>query len=228
MAETHGKLGAVYTPAALIRAKTISFATSDDSINDSASGLVAAGFTKSMKIVVSGSANNNGSMTLAGSGIAAGKMVVTSNRTDENAGNLITIVSAAPGTLSAGFFNWNISWVADVAEATDFSDVGNRTFIPGLVSWTATAERNHHDDWNPDTNAGTTSQADWINKIKMMRFFVTYVAVPAGGTPAYYYEGLAIPTAANTTTPNDDIIKQSLTFQGIGALTLVTRTTAWD
>jgi predicted secreted protein len=217
MAEIHGSLGGVYSPKAFIRSRTISFDTADNSINDSASGLVTAGFDYNMKIVVAGSASNDGSWTLAPTGIAAGKMVVTTDNTTESAGAHVMIATAAPGTLQVGFFNWTLNNSSDMHEVTDFSDGGWKTFIAGLKQWTGSADRNFHDD----------SFIEWNGTIRLIRFYLKYVAIPTALNPSIYFQGAAI-TNTTGTDAGDEVVKQALTFQGVGALTPVTRTTAWD
>lgn len=76
-----------------ITANTISFAdTNPDTILDSADGFVAAGF-EAGAIVVSGSANNNGNLTVESEGVAAGTITLTSSNTltVEAAGNTVII-----------------------------------------------------------------------------------------------------------------------------------------
>jgi len=221
LAEIHGKNGGIYLPNGFIRAATISFNTSDNAINDAGNGLLTAGFTNGKTIAVSGTVSNNGVWTLAPTGITAGKMVVTTDNTTELEGQIVTIVTTS-GTIAGGFFDWNLTLTAEAFDVTDFSNAGVKAFIVGQTGWTGSGNRNWVDDTSNPDNQG------WLNAYRWVRFFVKYVAIPSSGTPAYYYEGLAICNSINSTTPNGDVVKQALTFQGVGALTPVTRTTAWD
>lgn len=79
---------------ATITAITIAFVDSDpDTITDSDSGFVAAGFKVGMAIVVSGSTSNDGTYTLAG--VAAGTLTLDAgdSLTGEIAGDSVTITS---------------------------------------------------------------------------------------------------------------------------------------
>jgi hypothetical protein len=221
-AELHGKIGGVYNSSAIIRAATISFAISPSRILDSGNGLVTAGFLENQKITVVDSTLNNANFTIASGGVAAGALTLTSAPTAESAGALITIYLQPAGTAVAGFHSWEITPEADVVESTDFVDAGVKTFVLGGKGWAATAERlwqGDNDIWGGDA-VGTPR---WV------RFFLKYVASPANtdGNRAYYYEGLSYVKTTVVKTDCKDIIRQTFSFQGVGALALITRITAW-
>jgi len=75
---------------ALLTGVTISFsATTGNHILDSGSGFVTAGFEVGDKVIVSGSANNDGVYTVTA--VAAGDLTVTETVTTETAGASITV-----------------------------------------------------------------------------------------------------------------------------------------
>lgn len=222
MAELHGKTGGIYNSAALIRGVTLSFDNVTVQIRDSGNGFVTAGFVAGQKITVIGSVNNNNTFTIAAGGVAAGVLTLTGTPpvTTEAAGALVTVYLQPAGTAVAGFHSWEITKEADVAEATDFTDTGIKTYILGGSGWTGTAERNWHDD-NDVWGGGAVGTPRWV------RFFIKYVSSPAVGDPAYYYEGLSHVKVVNHKMSAADIIRQTFQFEGCGSLALVTRTTAW-
>ncbi len=222
MAEIHGKTGGIYNSTALIRGVTISFDNVTSQIRDSANGLVAAGFVAGQKITVIGSADNNTNFTIAGGGVAVGALTLTGTPpvNTEAAGALVTVYLQPSGTAVAGFHSWELSKDADTVEATDFEDAGVKAHVLGGTGWNATGERNWQDDndvWGGDA----------VGSPRWVRFFLKYVADPSGGDPAYYYEGLSHVKTGTVKTEVNDIVRQTFKFEGCGALTLITRTTAW-
>ncbi len=222
MAAIHGKTGAVYAASALIRGTTIGFTTASK-ITDSGNGFVAAGFTAGMSIVVVGAldANNNGTFPIAAGGVAAGMLTLTSSTiTTAAAGPLITIYQAPAGAAMAGAYNWSADTECEALESTSFSDAGIRAYIAGNKGWTGSATRRWQDD-------GAVWEAKQGGSLEWIRLFEVYAASPSAQTPAIYWEGLAIVTASGITAPRDGLMEQTLNFQGVGALTLVTKTTSW-
>ena len=87
------------TSDARIAASTIAFVEggATDTITDSGSGFSNAGFTAGMKIVVSGSENNNGTYTLAS--VSSGTLTLTATTDDltaESAGEDVIITGSIP------------------------------------------------------------------------------------------------------------------------------------
>lgn len=221
MAELHGKTGAIYAAAGIIRATTISF-TGPATISDSGNGFVTAGFVQAQKIIVTGSDSNDNTYTIATGGVAAGALTTTGtpNTTNESAGDLVTIYQAAAGSAIAGCTDWTVSTDCTVHDVTTFEDLGIREYLAGLQGWTGTAKRfwqQTDDRWGGNA----------LPNFQYVRFFTKYVAIPTGGNPAYYYEGLAIVTSIDMTTPAGEVIGQNITFQGVGSLTLTTATAAY-
>lgn len=219
MAKLHGKTGAVYY-GGWINATTISFAATTK-IYDSAKLFVKSGFYPAQSITVSGSTSNDGTYTIATGGVAPGTLTVTASTIgNESAGDEVTIAANAPGTLGASFMNWEIEDTVDTHDVTDFDSVDVHDFHVGLDKWTGTAER-----WVTDAAATTDA---WVGTNKYMRFFVKYVASPSAGDPAYYHEGVALITNVRTSAPANDMLRQTITFEGRATLSaIVTKTSSW-
>ncbi|GAH32861.1 unnamed protein product, partial [marine sediment metagenome] len=81
-------IGAIRDSFAKVTDKTIAFVSADKEITDSGNGL--AGFLAGDTIKVTGSAENDGVYTVA-TGEVAGKIVVTEDLVDEDAGDSITV-----------------------------------------------------------------------------------------------------------------------------------------
>jgi hypothetical protein len=222
MAEIHGNQGSIFYRSGYIAATTIAFVDSNpDTITDSGNGFVDAGFVAGDTIAVTGSTDNNDEYTIDTGGVAVGTLTLIGgdSLTVEGAGDPV-IIQTVPGTELGGFFNWSLNWTGEVHDTTAFSDGSARTFTSGLTGWTVSAEK-----WWL-TGAGTANQGPAVGDSVVLRLFVIYTATPAV-TTNYYYEGSAIVTAHNPTTPVDGIVKGTLTFQGSDTLTFVTRNTAW-
>lgn len=101
--------------------------------------------------------------------------------------------------LTAGVHSWSLSWDSDVHDVTDFADSTIRTFAGGLTTWTATAE------CRLDA-ANTAAPGDSAT-----------LTLNVDGT--INYAGTAIITSMAVSTPVDDIVTVSYSFQGSGTLT---------
>jgi len=203
MAKLHGKTGAIYRAAGYINGTTLSFEAASK-IHDSADGFVSTGFIAAQKIVVTGSSLNSATYTIAGGGVVASTLTTTSGAIlTEAAGEDVTIVVAAPGTLSAGFASWTADNGIDAEDTTDFADGANgiHGFTTGLKNWTATAER--------FIQSGSDTLDSWVGSHRFIRLFVKYVAIPSAGDPAYYYEGLALVTKITPNVKADAVTKQT-------------------
>ena len=213
MAESAGKLGAIYYRKARIQAITLAFNDNDpsaDTITDSGNAFVSSGFEVGDHITVSGSTSNDGTYLIGA--VAAGTITLDAadTLTDEVAGDNVTIVEAAPGTQIAGFYNWSLHDGVDLVEVTDFGDVGIESNIPTINRWSATAEKY----WQTDSH-----QEAWLATEKTVRFFTLYNASP-DVTTVYYFEGNAFISGIETNTPVGEIIEQTLTFQGSAGATI--------
>lgn len=224
MAEMAGKLGALYYSTATLRDTTISFSGTSDRITDSKSRFVSSGFENGDKIVISGTASNNGTLTITT--VTAGYLQMgVAALIDETAGNEVTIVTAPDDAQLLGFSNWSLDQKVDTEDITTFENGiadGYKRYAAILNDWTGSADR----FW-----LTTAFYDSFLGLQKWVRFFVQWVATPAAtseATKAYYYEGMCKITGVSVNEPVGAVVKSTITFQGDGALTLVTRTTAWD
>lgn len=216
---TTGIIGKVYT-APYIQAKTIAFVDSDpDTITDSGNGFVNALFTVG-DVTVAGSTSNDGDYTVDAGGVAAGALTLvgTDSLTAESAGDLVTIVSKAPGAIRAGFAGATINQGVDLAEITSFDDGEWKTFAAELKSWTAELDK----FWST-----VTGGSELLSVPHLFRFFVKYFAIPSGGDVAVYYEGVGIVNNISNDFTKGRVLKEPLSVTGIGELSLKTKSAAW-
>lgn len=219
MAKQHGKVGAVYwTPT--ITAITIAFVDGGagaDTITDSGSGFVTAGFKAADLITVSGSTSNDGNYTIV-SVVAGTITLATGTLTAEAAGDSVTVFVALPGQIVAGFYGWSFTETAELAEVTDFVDgaSGFKKYIVGLKDWTGEASGYWlTDDWH-----------DWSGDEVTIRFFAVYNADPTA-TTANFYSGRAIVSGVDTDSAVNTAIGERIAFQGSGKASIVGTTIAF-
>lgn len=126
-----------------------------------------------------------------------------------------------PGIEVLGFYNWSLSYSGGALETTNFDNSsGGRAYIPGLTSWTATAEKHFLTTGN--------EVDDWVGQTCEIRLFTKYVAISTASDTSQYWKGDTIVTGLDHTTPVDALVNQSISFQGDRALTLMTQTQAWN
>lgn len=209
MAKQHAKTGALYfTPR--INAITIAFVDGGagaDTITDSDNGFVTALFKAGGLITVSGSTSNDGNYTIVS--VAAGTITLaTGVLTAEGAGDNVTIFTALPGQLVAGFFGWNVPDGVDLVEVTDFVDgaAGFKRYIVGLEDWTGDAAGFWLTD---DFHHGM------IGKEFTVQFFQVYNAAP-NVTTVHFLRGNAFVNGISVDADVNDAIHENLTFQGSG------------
>jgi len=181
-------------------------------------------YTTGMLVILSGCVTavaNNRTFTITG--VSAGELTVSESVAVANPelSTGVTILEAEPGIPVLGFFNWTVSYAGDVLETTDFDDSsGGRSYIPGLTSWTATAEKHFLSD--------VREAEDWIGTTVEIRLFTKYVATPSSTNTSQYWKGDTVVTGFDMTTPVDALINQSISFQGDGALVLKTQYDPWS
>ena len=209
MAKQHAKTGALYfTPT--ITALTIAFVDGGagaDTITDSGTGFVTAGFKAADIITVSGSTSNDGNYTIVT--VAAGTLTLaTGVLTAEIAGDNVTVFAALPGQLVAGFHNWSLADVVDLVDVTDFVDgaTGFRKYIVGLEDWTGDAQG----FWLTDD-----FHHYMIGQELIVQFFQVYNAAP-NVTTVHLLRGKAIVNGIDVDSDVNDAIHENLAFQGTG------------
>jgi len=210
MAATPGYSGAIFYRKAWIQETTLALVDGgggSDTITDSGSGFVTAGFENGDIITVSGATDDsdNGDYTLTG--VAAGTLTMATGQftTGEGAGALITVQEALPGTQVLGFHTWAVDRTVDLPEVTRFEDVGIEKSIPGIKRWTGTANRFFE----------TTQLApeSWLGTEVTIRFFYLYDAAP-NVTTVYFHEGKCLVGGISTDADTQDIVGETITFKG--------------
>ena len=234
-----GKNGAVYyneelTDTALANSITFGAGTTagnDQTITSStaggATGIIdfeTEGYSTGMLITVSGctsgsSTGNNKIFTI--NAISSGALTVNEAVTTGTDTGVVVFTEAEPGIQIMGFYNWTLNQTGDALESTNMDNSsGGRNYIPGLTSWTATADKHFI-----TTDVTVDS---WVGQTVEIRLFTKYVATPSTGSPAQYWNGDTVVTGLDHSTPVDAIVDQSISFQGDRALTLETKTAAWN
>lgn len=192
------------------------------------------GYKANMLIAVSGcsyavgstgtsTTGNNQIITLAtvSSGlmtVSTGDTLITSTSGEAAA---VTFTQQNPGLEQAGFYNWTINYKINLLDKTAFdTSSGGRSYVSGITEWTASADK-----WFFSTGNNASS---WVGETVKVRFFINYVAIPSTGSPSKYYEGDTIVTGMDVGSPVDALITQTVSFQGVGALTPTTKTAAWN
>jgi len=227
MAVKSGINGAVYYNEALTDTSTtgnIYFSTGKTIISSGNTiNFATEGYESGMLVTVSGcttSTGNNRIFTI--SAVSSGQLTVSEAViAAAPEGAEVVFTEADPGIEMCGFYNWTVNYKVDLLDATAFdTSSGGRSYIANITDWAATADKYF-------LSTGNTVD-DWLGETVKVRFFLNYVASPTTGSPSQYYEGDTIVTGIDQGTPVDALITQNISFQGKGALTLTTKTTAWN
>jgi len=226
MAEISGESGAVYYNEELVdtgTSGTLVFSTGKTITScGGALNFEDEGYVAGMLVTVSGCGATGNNRIFTVSAVSTDSMTVSeavSAAAPENAE--VTFTEAEPGIPVVGFFNWTLSYTGDALETTDFDDsTGGRSYIPGMTSWTATAEKHFL--------SATRETEDWLGTAVEIRLYLNYVATPSGSSPSQFWDGDTVVTGFDEATPVDALINQSITFQGDKALALRTQTQAWN
>lgn len=214
MAKQHGKTGALFfTPT--ITAITIAFTDDDpDTITDSGSGFVDAGFKPGDLITVSGSTSNDGNYTIDTGGVAAGvlTLVIGDSLTGEIAGDNVTVFAALPGQQIAAFFGISIDDGVELVDVTDFEAgaLGFRKYQAGLRDWTGAAEG----FWLTDDFRNFM-----IGQELTIQFFILYDDDPNIDT-VHLWQGKAIVSGIPVDADVSDVVHENLTFEGTGTASI--------
>lgn len=209
MAAIAGKAGAIFYRKAWIQGTGIALVNSNpDTITDTGSGLVAAGFEADDIITISGSVADDGEYTIDTGGVATGTLTLVGGDsiTGESAGELITVQEALPGTQVLGFHAWAVDETLDDLEVTRFEDVGVEKSIAGIRRWGATADRFFE----------TTQLApeSWLGTELTVRFFYRYDAAP-NVTTVWFREGKCRVSGISPGTDTQGVASETLTFTGV-------------
>jgi len=243
MAVIRGENGSVYfneglTDPALANSITFGAGTTgatDQTITSStdhgATGKInfeTEGYTTGMLVTVSGcssgsSTGNDRIYTI--NAVSSGRLTVNETVTTGTDTGTPVFLEAEPGIEVLGFYNWTLSYTGDALETTNFDNSsGGRNYIPGLTSWTATADKYFL--------TANNEVDDWVGGTCELRLFLNYVVqttgAPSTGSPSQYWKGDTVVTGLDETTPVDALITKSISFQGDNTLTLKTQTQPWS
>jgi hypothetical protein len=227
MADIAGKVGMLRI-GGYKQATTIAFVEGGagaDTITDSGSGFLLAGFVAGDKISVIGSPANTGTFTI--DTVVAGTITLDSgdDLIAESVGAVITIITVAPGQTVFGLVNFGINYNGEIVDVSTYetvqaNDNNERDFIGTLTGWTLNAGGYY--------DTGETGEEDFVGRIRQFYIFVKYVASPSVPDPAEYYYGIGIITGINPDSAVDTVVNDLITIQGIGALSALTeKTSAW-
>ena len=207
-------------------AGTITFSSGDGTIISTGINFLTEGYLDSMFVTISGAASTGNNQTVTFASISSGGTTVTVATGETlvlsvNDTGVITFLEAEPGYEEAGFYNWTVNYKVNLLDTTAFdTSSGGRSYLTGITDWTASADKFFLTTTNPVD--------EWLGETVKVRFFLNYVATPSTGSPSQYYEGNTIVTGIDVGTPVDALVTHNIGFQGVGALTLTTRTTAWN
>lgn len=210
MAATAGKSGAIFYRKAWIQETTLALvdgAGGSDTITDTGTGFVTAGFEVGDIIVVSGATDANDNVTVELTGVAAGTLTFATGtfNTGEGVGALITVQEALPGTQVLGFHTWTLERSVDLPEVTRFEDVGVEKSIVGIRRWSATADRYFE--------TSQLAPESWLGEEVTIRFFYLYDTAP-NSTTVYFYEGKVIVGSISTDTDTQGVVGETIAFTG--------------
>jgi hypothetical protein len=197
MSAISGKVGAVYT-----QTTASSSAFTDEATTDKGDGLTFEIDDSTKRYwdkdtAVSVSVNATPVTTGFSIEYAGGRIVFDSDQS----GNTV-IVSGASFTVSqtAGFFNWSLSKSADMPECTTFGSGGNKEYQPTLNSFIASAEMFWQDE-------------DFTDRLGDDIIVVLYTDT---GVALTRYEGFARISSDNISQNVNELIQESIEFQGNG------------
>jgi len=104
-------------------------------------------------------------------------------------------------TQCATFFNWKVDIEQDLKEVTTFASNGWKEQIPAVIGWSASAE-------------GYWADSTFFDRLGS-RFIVSLYV---DSTTNKVYEGYTIIKKCSVDTPCDDVVKESIDFEGTGIL----------
>jgi len=200
MAETSGKVGAVYMQTGAANDITgEALGTGDETVFNTANVNVDE---DSVVVYMDAAALSRDLYTVAVDG------TITFAAAPGAGGNAITgdydyyTVSEV-----AGFYDWHLTNEAAVLETTDFQSSGLRTYISSLTGWSATAAKH----W---------LSATFIAACPPGTKLIVKLYADEGNTKRY--EGWGIISGVNTDVAVDAVIEEPITIQGTGLLSFET------
>lgn len=101
-----------------------------------------------------------------------------------------------------GFFNWSIDMEAETVDITTFESEGWKEFAQTINNWSGSAEA----FWGDDNFAAK------VGSIMVVKLFVD------SGASQRCFEGFAVITGDSVEVPHDDVVNESIDFQGTGPL----------
>jgi uncharacterized membrane protein len=213
-----GGLGGIFAYATYT-ASTISFhenTPSADTIEDSASGFLTAGFVVGMTVTITDTASNNKNVTIAALTASVITLLSTDDLTDEAEGSA-TIATPTYGYQVLGFKQWSGSNGIELVDSTCFENYPFRTHKTTLKDWSATFDG----FWL------STERDSWLGRKLHLRLFQRFALSPSATDPAVYWSGDATVTDIPISAPLDTLVNESITVAGNGVLTPTLKTTSW-
>ena len=210
MAAIAGKVGALYYRKAWIQETTLALvdgAGGSDTITDSGSAFVTAGFETGDLIIVSGATDGSDNVTVELTGVAAGTLTFATGTftTGEGAGELITVQEALPGTQVLLFSSWTVDQTSDDLEVTAFEDAGVEKSIAGIRRWSATAARFFE--------TSQLAPESWLGTELTVRFFTRYDDAP-NVTTVYFLEGKCRANRIGSSVDTQGVAQETYSFIG--------------
>ena len=188
-----------------------------DTIVDTDGLFLQKGFMPGMKVVITNTASNNKTVTIASVTATTITLIATDDLTDEAEGTA-TLASESKAAQVLGFRNITLDDGYEIEDTTCFEDYPYETHEFTIKTWNATVEG----FWLTDV-----PKQHWVGKQLTFRLFIRTSATPSAGSPAVYYSGVGIVRGLPTDVPTRALVKQSLNIIGDGQLSLTVKTDAW-
>jgi len=141
--------------------------------------------------------------------------IITSGFTLERAGGVVVFDSPLQATDTVtvsgqaltmiqrgGFFNWSVDCELETTEVTTFASNGWKEFLGTIKGWSGSAEAY----W------GDKQFFDSLGQIIVVKLFID------SGASQKCLEGFAVITSDSIETATDDIVNESIDFEGVGPL----------
>ena len=155
--------------------------------------------------------SGNGLVT---AGFEAGDQIWVTGSSLNNYPTLVTVLSVSAGsmTVPSGTVTAESAGETVTIRAINFWLKKKAT----SKNWTATIDR-----------LWMASDQQLFQVPRSYEFFMKYYDTPSGGSVAYYLEGIGIANGITTDMPLYEIVKGPITIEGVGALTVKSKSTSW-